>query len=177
MKAVKVIPHFTEKDKERFWAKVDKRGEDECWEWKAGKNRKGYGTFHVAVGDFTAHRASWFLKTGQQPRENLVLHHCDNPSCVNPDHLHLGDDLLNAQERCLRGRSRYSTGDDHYSRKHPEKLPRGVKHGNSKLSEESVLAIRALWRMGESQDSIAERFGICQRTVHVIVFRKTWTHI
>jgi hypothetical protein len=92
---------------DRFWEKVDRRGDDECWNWTAGRNRWGYGKFSPRTpGHMGAHRFSAMLHFGMFDLRLLVLHHCDNPACVNPAHLYLGTDADNARDKRVRGRSR-----------------------------------------------------------------------
>lgn len=92
---------------ERFWAKVDRRGDDECWEWQAHTDRGGYGQFSPERSrQVAAHRWSLASHTGKSiPQGMFVLHSCDNPACVNPAHLRLGDHADNMRDRKERGRS------------------------------------------------------------------------
>lgn len=84
---------------EVFWSKVDRRGADECWEWMAGKNRAGYGRFHFEGEPQLAHR----LAVGLRAREvGCACHTCDNPGCVNPHHLYVGNYVTNAADRVER---------------------------------------------------------------------------
>lgn len=85
----------------RFWAKVDKSGE--CWQWTAGKRSGGYGVFYDGAKLVAAHRYSYGL-TDAIPDGMMVLHECDNPACVRPSHLRLGDGSTNLTDASLKGR-------------------------------------------------------------------------
>src|SRR3990167_1210519 len=94
--------------KERFWKKVQKGDSPEkCWEWKSCKNPEGYGQFTIDGKKVYAHRYSWELHNGTIPDGLWVLHHCDNPACVNPDHLFVGTQTDNMQDMISKGRSEY----------------------------------------------------------------------
>ncbi len=146
----------------RFWAKVEKLGnESGCWLWTGGCTKTGYGNFwptqHFHLG---AHRMSWVIKNGPDP--NLfVCHKCDTPSCVNPDHLFLGDHVANAIDSFQKGRGQ-----------------EGERHYAAKLKEADVREIRRLYAgNGISQDEIAKMFGVGQMTISNIITRKSWKSI
>lgn len=87
---------------ERFWRKVDRRGDSACWPWMACKNRKGYGHFTLTGGKHIgAHRASFLIAGGEIPPGLTLDHLCRNPACVNPAHL----EPVTTQENTLRGLS------------------------------------------------------------------------
>lgn len=89
---------------ERFWSKVNKKTNSGCWEWTARKNDDGYGTIKINNKQCYSHRFSWQLFNGFILKGLFVLHKCDNPSCVNPDHLFLGTKKDNAKDRDNKGR-------------------------------------------------------------------------
>jgi hypothetical protein len=129
------------KDIERFWSKVDKRGEDECWEWKYGKSKSGYGNFWLNGLTIRSNRAAWVIANGPIKEGLFSCHKCDNPGCCNPKHLFLATNEENTLDRHLKGRTasgdrngarrhkdRMPRGDNHYARTNPEKLARGDRH-------------------------------------------------
>ena len=91
---------------ERFFEKVEKT--EKCWGWLAGTNKDGYGKFKMRGKTLQAHRLSWVIHNGIIPEGMCVLHHCDNPPCVNPAHLFLGTILDNNRDRDAKGRNGYS---------------------------------------------------------------------
>ena len=97
---------FTEEQSKRFWAKVNKKGDNECWEWLAGKNSGGYGAFELNKKTVTASRISWSLLNGEISSDIFVCHSCDNPSCVNPNHLFTSDNQGNVDDMIRKKRHR-----------------------------------------------------------------------
>jgi hypothetical protein len=94
---------------DRFWSRVDQRGNDECWPWLGGTNIRGYGRFRrgrKASGMMGAHQFSYELHHGQIPSGLVVMHRCDNPCCVNPAHLSVGTFQDNSIDCRIKGRSR-----------------------------------------------------------------------
>lgn len=88
---------------ERFWEKVDKIGKDKCWNWTGYHNSVGYGRMGDGNrGLILAHRLSWEIHFGPIPIGKLVLHKCDNPKCINPNHLYIGTYSDNNMDRAKR---------------------------------------------------------------------------
>lgn len=147
----------------RLWAKVEKRGEDECWPWLAKKDKDGYGGFYDPDKDDTvvATRALWRVLHGEYPPKELyVCHTCDNPSCMNPKHLFLGTDHDNMQDMIRKGRRVWCIGE---------------KHGNHKLTQEQVIFARKMRKTKEMRlKDMAEMFGVSASALCTAVKGVSW---
>jgi len=147
---------------ERFWEKVDKNCKNGCWEWLASDNQDGYGRFIINGRAEQAHRVSWGLYYGEIPVGLCVLHHCDNPKCVRPDHLFLGTKGDNMQD--MRDKNRHGGNV-------------GENNGRSKLSALDVADIKELYDTGNYfQRDLAVTFGVSQTSISRIVLGESWSH-
>lgn len=158
---------------ERFWEKVNKDGPvpqkapelGPCWIWTAGINhqRGGYGMFALRKGVIRrAHRVAWELTRGPVPDGLWVLHHCDNPPCVRPEHLFSGTPKENTTDMAEKGRDGF-----------PGK---GSAHPSAKLTEDDVLAIRAARKAGTTGASLARLYGVHRSTIYHASSDR-WTHV
>jgi hypothetical protein len=150
--------------RERFWQKVDLRGEDDCWNWLGGKSGEhGYGRFSILTDghwiSHGSHRLSYEWAYGVAPRKLHVLHRCDNPACVNPKHLFLGKPIDNIRDCISKGR-----------------FPRGETQ-KSTLFEEDVARIKEMVLFGAIQRDVAKVFDVSPALVCTIVKRKRWAHL
>lgn len=170
---IKPIPELSAKDIARFWSKVDVRGPDECWPWKAGVSERGYGVISIRQGSFRANRVS-LLIDGRDPGELLACHSCDTPRCCNPAHLWVGTSADNNADMTAKGRQVFPRGEDSFPARHPERLPRGDAHVNSKLRAADIPNIRADARVLRI---IAEDYGVSQALICLVKSRKMWAHI
>jgi len=154
-----------------FWARVKKT--DGCWVWSGGMSGCGYGQMPMKMRDRKAHRFSWRIHNGPIPRGLFVLHKCDNPPCVNPDHLFLGTNLDNAKDRAQKGRSAF--GDRNGRHTHPEKVLRGEASPQSKLTANQVREIREKHqgrRFGYLET--AKELGVTPQAIGFIVRGVNW---
>lgn len=137
-------------DESDFWLRVSKAAHPKgCWEWQGSLNDRGYGRFTVQRKQIFAHRHSYFLAHGLYP-SRLCLHSCDNPRCVNPDHLRDGTHQDNHDDMISRGRERHRDGHE---------------HAQAKLSKFDVLFIR-LWRKRRfSLAVLSDVFGVGRTTI------------
>lgn len=150
----------------RFWSRVVKS--DGCWLW-SGTTRNGYGSMKVAGALTYAHRISWQLHCGDCPADLCVLHKCDNPKCVNPEHLFLGTRKDNAIDCANKGRN--------VAQKHPE-VRRGERASRARLTSARVLAIRERYaRGGVTYQQIANDEGMERSTIGKIITRCLWGHL
>lgn len=149
------------KEPTRFWSKVAVGDPSECWEWLAGENGRGYGSFRIREKMCQAHRVAWHLTFGPIPEGLCVLHKCDNRGCCNPYHLFLGTVADNSADALRKGR-----------------IARGEGASNAKLTEDDVLDIRELYTTGEwTLDELAEEFDVGHSAVSRITRRVTWRHL
>ena len=132
-----------------------------CWEWNGSSDAKGYGRINIGNKPMLVHRTSWEVFRGPIPNGMYVLHRCDNPRCIRPEHLFLGDQQMNMDDKAAKKRHRYG-------------VSRGSDHGCSKLTEKQVREIRA--SSGPSR-IVAENYGISGRQVRDIRTLKSWKHV
>lgn len=163
-------PHLRERLAERFWSKVDVRGEDECWEWQAcriNNPRSGfYGRFGVAGHTEYAHRVAYLLTYGEIDDALFACHTCDNAPCCNPAHLFMGTGKDNAADRDTKGR--YVLG----------RVDRGEDHASSKLDNEQVRSIKRALANGEAtRRELAELHGVHIETIRAIATGRTWKEV
>lgn len=148
-----------------FWSKVNVESEDECWEWLGTLNGHGYGRFRFMGKDDRSHRVSWMLTYGEIPDKLFVLHKCDNPKCVNPNHLFLGTQLENMQDMTRKGRGKPFVGI-------------GEKNPRAKLKKEDVLEIRNLYGTGKHTcGSLAKIYKVSNVQINWIVNKKSWKYL
>jgi hypothetical protein len=100
-----IIPEQAMLVADRFWSKVDKRGPDECWPWRAYKNTKGYGRIVIARREYPAARIAWQLANqAPWPEGRFACHTCDNRECANPAHIWPGTPAENTHDMLAKGR-------------------------------------------------------------------------
>jgi len=161
---------------ERFWAKVEKRGTEDCWLWTGGKTVKGYGVFWNNERFVHAQRFAYELLVGPIPDGMFVCHHCDNPPCCNPKHLFLGTHKDNMRDAVAKGRM--ASGERHGTHTHPERTARGENSGTAKLNAAQVRVIRLSCAAGTaSKAALARFYGVTETNIRLIVTRKTWKHV
>jgi hypothetical protein len=151
----------------KFWAKVQKS--DNCWEWQGDKDRDGYGVISWLKRPVRVHRLAWLLLRGAIPENLCVLHHCDNPVCVNPEHLFLGTHRDNNLD--MRAKGRENRNYEGFER------ARGSSNGNAKLEEEDIQVIKELHSSGHSLRQIGRMFGVSMFPIQQIVNGKAWNHV
>jgi hypothetical protein len=154
----------TDRDRERFWSRVDVREPDECWPWDAGKTSAGYGAMLVSGVSVLAHRVAFFLENGSWP-EPCGLHTCDHPWCVNPRNIVAGTQGDNMRDMVAKGRF----------------VPPGLSgenHPRARLTERDVQIIRLLCgRIGLGAAEVAARYGVSRGAIEAVVSRATWSRV
>lgn len=149
---------------ERLWHQVDKSGD--CWEWHGACDQHGYG--HINIGKNKkkkTHRLSWEFANGPIPDGLCVLHTCDNPKCVKPEHLWLGTYKDNMQDCIAKGRFVFL------------KSKPGEENNHAKLHDGDIRVIRDLAESGLKPRYTSEFLGIDRSCVHRIINREAWSHV
>jgi hypothetical protein len=173
----------TEKQKKNFLKKFIQGNSDECWEWLGTKINSGYGKFLLGL----AHRFAYEYFVGPIPEGLCVLHKCDNPGCVNPNHLFLGTHKDNTQDMYKKGRQgdcrRWGEKNGNFGKDWSgEKNPNFGKHYNSlrfggeknnkaKLNWEKVNEIR---NSNLTHEELSKKFGVNKQSVRHVKNFVTW---
>lgn len=150
----------------RFWKKVKKT--PGCWFWLGSKKSDGYGSLFIKAANGksmlrSAHRVSWELHFGKIPMGLGVLHHCDNPACVRPNHLFVGTPADNSNDKIKKGRQAYSYGE---------------RNGSAKLTAVVVMEIRRRCADGlVTMAELAEAYGVSAATIYLVWKGDTWKHV
>lgn len=179
---------------EKFYERFTVDEQTGCWNWARGKFVGGYGAITVNRKVLKAHRVSYELHKGPIPDGLFVCHKCDNPSCVNPDHLFLGTPKENTQDMIQKGRKPVLCGKDNpmYGRineKNPffgcthsdstkQRLSQrqlGSKHVFSKLDEDAARDI--FNRPDERICDLARKYGVSNASVWQVRNGYSWNHV
>jgi hypothetical protein len=153
---------------QRFWEKVDKDGPimphmtTPCWGWTSAKTKRGYGYFTTKRGESKrTHRVSFEFTYGVIPQGMQVLHHCDNPNCVNPEHLFLGTNSDNVADKVKKGRAARLKGEENPA---------------AKITQSQADEIKARYAQGGiSQRKLAKEYNVTQRAIWFIVHNLHWS--
>lgn len=157
---------------ERFWSKVQKAGDEDCWEWLGGKVPDGYGAVWDGKKVVGAHVLSLRLTVGDQPGK-WACHRCNNRSCVNPNHLYWGTQADNVRDMVAAG-----------SMKGPRPWRQGELNPNRRLTEAQVREIlerygpaRRYTRGQTTQRQLAAEYGVSLAAIQKILGKRTWGHV
>ena len=149
-------------EEDNFWLRVIKKGENDCWDWRAGRSSFGHGSFKLKNGkSIGAHRYSYILHYGDIEDDLHVRHKCDRPQCVNPNHLCLGTHQDNMNDRAERFRG-----------------VKGEEVFTAKLDEEFVRYAREEFYSGRKtiEELLLEK-DVTKETMKNAIFRKSWKHV
>jgi hypothetical protein len=139
-----------------------------CWLWTGCVDKDGYAVLgkrpNAKQQPWRAHRAAWETHRGSIPDGLCVLHRCDIPSCINPNHLFLGTIADNNKDRALKGRG---------SKIYPTPKS-GEENCNSKLKNHDVRSIRAALKAGATKKGLARKYGVSDTLIRYIAIGRSW---
>lgn len=156
-------------DQARFDSYVAVQPSSGCWLWIGALDSHDYGHFWMRGEVMKAHRASWMLHKGEIPEGLWVLHRCDVPGCVNPEHLFLGDRTANMQDMAAKGRQVFQIA--------PEKVRRGERSIRAKLSDSQAVVILHRLSRGERGSDLAREYGVSKATISAMKVGRNWAHL
>lgn len=148
---------------QRFFSKIDRT--ETCWIWIGNKRPNGYGTIQEGgkgSSTLSAHRLSYKIHKGDIPEGLVIMHSCDNPSCVNPDHLSVGTYKENTADMIAKGRKLTVA-------------PLGTSNGKAKLNDELVRYIRQ--NLHKSHASLARELNLSTNCIRGVKIGRTWSHV
>lgn len=161
---------------DRFWTYVKVTEPDECWTWTAARTKQGHGYFNIKLnGKFKqigAHKVSLMIQGITIPKDKVVMHICDNPSCVNPRHLQIGTYKDNTQDMIQKGRNNHLKGENHVHAVITEDLARKIKSEAVILTD---IPGRQYKKTNFSQ--VAKKYNVPRHIVDCIANNLTWRHI
>lgn len=152
---------MNKRDIQRFWFKVDIQDGGRCWEWLGHRNRWGYGAFWLNGKHLRAHRFVYELIHGPIPDGLVVMHSCDNPACVRPDHLSLGTHRDNWLDSKKKGRQ-------------VQRNLYGEESPKAKLTDEQVATIRDHYAQGQRAQYLADEYGVGVATIYALIRFCSW---
>jgi hypothetical protein len=135
-----------------------------CWEWMANKTHNGYGQIYYNGSQRRAHRVSYEIHIGPIPSGMLICHRCDNPSCINPEHLFIGTVKDNINDCIEKGRFFIARS--------------GNENHRAILTSDHVKEIRERYSEGSiSRSSLAKLYGVSKGNIQAIIERRSWRHV
>lgn len=149
--------------KERLLSMASHQGD--CLIWQASLRAGRYGGIKHNGKTLGAHRVSYELHHGPIPAGAVVMHRCDNPLCVRPEHLRLGTQAENVKDMFAKGRANKA---------------RGEASGRAKLTADQVQEIRVRYeprKYGKGAHALAREFGVSKPVIFAIIKRETWKHV